>query len=91
LGCRVAELLDMVGLDPAVYGAVPPSCPAVSAKRVATARVIALKATLVICDEAVSSLDVRIQAQTLNLFEQLHRSWGCRTCSLRTTWLWSSR
>jgi hypothetical protein len=35
--CRIAELLDMVGLDPAVYGAVPPSCPAVSAKRMATA------------------------------------------------------
>jgi oligopeptide/dipeptide ABC transporter ATP-binding protein len=74
---RVAEVLNLVGLDPRVFGGRKPrELSGGQCQRVAIARAVVLSPSLLVCDEAVSSLDVLIQAQVLNLFERLRTELG---------------
>lgn len=71
---RVKELLSVCGLDPRVHTRYPHEFSGGQRQRISIARALASDPTLIICDEPISALDVSIQAQIINLLEDMQEA-----------------
>ncbi|MBT9780111.1 dipeptide ABC transporter ATP-binding protein [Clostridium sp. MCC353] len=73
---RVDELFRIVGLDPELKGRVPHEFSGGQRQRIGIARALSSNPDMIICDEPISALDVSIQAQIINLLEELQAKLG---------------